>query len=102
LVYPPNGLYYPQSPNACSTPFAPPPDQTGNNWSVNTYLGRVGSDPEWFDIVVVLTDQETSNFLGNWLHNGCLATPNNFTGIDAQTLESMNIIEQTYITVQTK
>ncbi|MCI0555714.1 MAG: hypothetical protein L0287_32610, partial [Anaerolineae bacterium] len=56
LVYPPNNLYYPQSPDACATPSAPPPDQSGGNWNVDTYLGTIGEGPKPFDIVVILAD----------------------------------------------
>lgn len=102
LVYPQNGLYYPQSPNACATPAAPPPTQVANSWSVSTYLGKAGNDPEWFDIVVVLVDQQTSEYLSSWLRTGCLATPNDFTGIQPDLLKTKNITEITYITVQTR
>jgi MinD-like ATPase involved in chromosome partitioning or flagellar assembly len=99
LIYPPNGLYYPQSPNACATPIAPPPIQGGGNWNVDTFLGLKGNPPEWFDIVVVLTDQTTSDYLSDWLHDGCLA---GFSGIEPAVLEQMDITEKAYITVQTK
>ena len=99
LVYPPNELYYPQSPNACATPIAPPPIQGGGNWNVDTYLGQKGNPPQWFDIVVVLTDQTASDYLSNWLHDGCTQ---GFSGIEPSVLEGMNITEKTFITVRTK
>jgi len=99
LVYPPNGLYYPQSPNACAIPNAPPPIQAGSNWNVDTYLGKKGNQPEQFDIVVVLADQAASTDLSNWLHDGC---SQGFSGIEPSVLEGKNITEKTFITVKTK
>jgi hypothetical protein len=99
LVYAQNGLYYPQSPNACAVP-APPPNQGGGSWNVDSYLGlQANPEPEWFDIVVVVTDQATSDFLSNWLDTGC---PNNFSGIDRAVLSQMNITEKAFITVRTR
>lgn len=108
LVYPPNELYYPQSPSACATPTAPPPnrDVIAETWSVDLYLGSQ-SNPfsEWFDVVVVLTDQEASNFLSNWLYTACQVTPPavpEFTGISPATLLQMNIIEKSVIQIRTR
>lgn len=102
LVYPPNGLYYPQSPNSCSTPAAPPVTQAAGSWSVSTYLGMEGNLPQWFDIVVILADQEASAYLGAWLSQDCLDDPNKFTGIGPDVLKTMNITELGYITVRTR
>ena len=99
LVYPPNGLYYPQSPNACATPNAPPPIQGGGNWNVDTYLGKKGNPPEQFDIVVVLADQAASTDFSNWLRDGC---SQGFGGIEPSVLKGKNITERTFITVKTK
>ena len=66
---------------------------------MDIYLGLKGNQPEWFDIVIVLTDQTASDFLSNWLRNGCSA---GFSGINPTVLNQMNITEKTYITVQTK
>ena len=108
LVYPPNELYYPQSPNACATPTAPPPnrDSIAETWDVKLYLGVQSNPlPEWFDIIVVLADQEASNFLSNWLHTACQVTPPTppaFLGIDPETLSQMNIIEKSVIRIRTR
>lgn len=99
LVYPPNNLYYPQSPDACATP-APPPTQSAGTWSVNTFLGTKGEGPKSFDIVVVLVDQTASDFLSGWVHNGCVS--GKFDGIPTNILEQYNITEKDFITVQTR
>ncbi len=96
LAYVPNSSYYPQSPDACQ---GVPPYQDGGNWQVPVYLGRKGGTPEWFDIVVILTDQAASQFLSNHVRRGCLS--GRYVGIPAVQLNQMAIIEKSHITVQT-
>jgi len=97
LVHAPCFLYYPQSSNARA---GEPPDQEGGNWNVDVYLGEKGGGPEWFDIVVVLADEDTSAFLSDWLKEGY--RKGRYPGIPAALLESMTITEKSYISVQTK
>jgi hypothetical protein len=96
LVYPPNFVYYPQSPNACEGAKMP---YGGGTWQVPAYLGTNDGKPEWFDIVVILADQEASQFLSDWVREGCQR--NDFKGIPADQLEQKNITEKSSITVQT-
>jgi hypothetical protein len=99
LVYPwTQGSYYPQTPFACNSP-APPPVQGNGDWNVNVYLGQKEKPPEWFDIVVLVTDQAASDFIGNWVHSGC---PNNYSGIPPWQLEQLNITEKFSISVETR
>jgi hypothetical protein len=99
LAYPPNMVYYPQSPNASVGEKMKWGD---GRWQVQAYLGEKGGLPEWFDIVVILADQKTSQFLSNWVRDGYARNWQNYVGIPATTLEPMNITEKGYITVQTK
>jgi hypothetical protein len=95
LVYAPDGLYYPQSPNACGG--APPPLQGAGGWSVDTYMGQSGDPAQWYEIVAVITDQAASDYLSNWLTTGC----GDFPGIDPNVLSQMNITEKDSIRVKT-
>lgn len=97
LIYAPNLVYYAQSPNFCEGAKMSWGD---GRWQVPIYLGAKDGYPEWFDIVVVLTDQETSQFLSEWLREGCQG--GQYSGIPAAQLEQMNITEKSYITVQTR
>jgi hypothetical protein len=96
LAYPPNMIYYIQSPNACEGAKMA---QGGGKWQVPVYLGEQGGDPEWFDIVVVLADQEASQFFSDWVKRCC--QNKRYEGIPAAQLEQMNITEKGFITVQT-
>jgi hypothetical protein len=96
LVYAPDGLYYPQSPNACAD--GRPPDVNGSSWQVNTYLGRAGDLPKWYEIVAVVADDSASAALSNWLVNNCPGFP----GIDPASLQQMNITEKGSVRVQTQ
>jgi hypothetical protein len=96
LVYPPNMVYYIQSPSACDGAKMA---QTGGNWQVPVYLGGKTGPPEWFDIVVVLADQEASQFFSSSVMQMCQS--GEYYGIPATQLEQMNIIEKGFITVQT-
>ena len=96
LVYPPNMVYYIQSPSACEGAKMA---QTGGNWQVPVYLGSKAGPPEWFDIVVVLADQEASQFLSSSVMQMCQS--GEYYGIPATQMEQMNIIEKGFITVQT-
>jgi hypothetical protein len=99
LAYSPEGLYYPQSPDACAARIA---DQGNGIWSVPVYLGnRDGGPPEWFDIVVVVTDQSTSDYLAAWVQSGCLNN-NNFVGIPPSDLVGRNVTEKNFIRVETQ
>lgn len=100
FVYPPNGPYYPQSPNACSTPIAPPPAQSAGTWNVPSYLGDLNDPPKPFDIVVALADQATSNWIGGKLHEDCVN--GDYDGISAAELSQKNIDEKDSITVWTR
>lgn len=100
FVYPPNGPYYPQSPNACDGPLSPPPDQSGVNWEVPSYLGTLNDHLKWFDIVVVLADQDASNTIRQRLYEDC--QNQSYDGITAAELSQMNITEKESITVRTK
>jgi len=97
LVYPPNMVYYIQSPSACDGAKTA---QAGGNWQVPVYLGGRGGPPECFDIVVVLADQEASQFFSDKVEQMCQSRQ--FYGIPAAQLEQMNITEKSYITVQTQ
>jgi hypothetical protein len=96
LACTPDLLYYPQSPDACE---GKPPDQTGRYWQVPLYLGEKGGEPEWFDVVVILTDQEASQFLSDWVREGC--QDGEYRGISADLLNLMAITEEAFISVQT-
>jgi hypothetical protein len=96
LAYAPNDKYYPQSPNACQ---GEPPYQKDGDWHVPVYLGERGGPPEQFDIVVILTDQATSQFLSNHVKEGCRL--GQYVGLSAVQLNQMAITEKDYITVQT-
>jgi hypothetical protein len=97
LVYPPNMVYFPQSPNACDGAKM---DWGLGKWQVPVYLGTKGGEPEQYDIVVVLVDQETSQFFSDWLREGCQV--GGYLGIPASQLEQVNITEKDHITVQTR
>ena len=99
LAYPPNELYYPQSPNACAGEKL---HREGGKWQVPVYLGRRGGDPEWFDIVAVLVDVNGSAFLSNWVKEGCLQ--GDYLGIPAGMFkeENIHITEKSFIFVQTR
>jgi hypothetical protein len=96
LAYAPNSLYYVQSPDACN---GEPPYQVDGYWQVPAYLGLKGGAPEWFDLVVVLTDEETSQFLSNVVRQGCQSGI--YIGITAAQLNQMAITEKDFISVQT-
>jgi hypothetical protein len=97
LVYAPNRKYYPQSSDACQAKKVLRED---GEWLVPVYLGAESGIPEWFDVVVVLADQEASLFLSNWLQLGCQS--GEYLGIPTDQLEKMNITEKGHITVQTQ
>ena len=96
LACSPEQLYYPQSPAACT---GEPPEQVGGHWQVPVYLGKKGGAPEWFDVVVILTDGATSQFLGNWVKKGC--QDGEYKGMSASLLNQMAIAEKDYVVVQT-
>jgi hypothetical protein len=97
LAYAPDGLYYPQSPDACERE---PPIQGGGDWFVPLYLGEEGGPPQWFDIVVVITDKDTSDFLGEWVKEGC--DRGKYHGIAPEVLERKGLTEKDSIVVQTR
>jgi len=96
LAYAPNLLYYPQSPNACE---GEPPYQEDGSWQTPAYLGLKGGDPEWFDIVVIVTNKETSDFLSLNLKQNC--RKEEFPGYTAVQLEQLSLTEKIAIRVQT-
>ena len=95
LAYGADSLYYPQSPNAC---VGAPPNQESGAWNVPLYLGIPGGSPEWFDLVAIVADVTASQFISNWLENGC---EDEYTGIPAIMFASYNITEKAAISVQT-
>jgi hypothetical protein len=98
LVYPPSMVYYPQSPRLCEGAKM---DWGNGKWTVPVELGEKGGEPEWHDIVVVLVDQETSQFFSDWGREGC-QSEEGFLGIVGSQFEEMNITEKAHITVQTQ
>jgi hypothetical protein len=96
LAYPPNLIYYIQSPSACNGAMIAP---AGGNWQVPVFLGTRDGTPECFDIVVVLADPEASQFFSDTVQQMCQS--GHFYGIPAAQLEQMNITEKGFITVQT-
>ena len=97
LVYAPDGLYYPQSPNACGDHR--PPDINGNTWQVNTYMGSANDPfPQWYEMVAVVADQAASAALSQWFIDHCPGFP----GIAPASLQQLNITEKWSIRVQTK
>jgi hypothetical protein len=100
FVYPPNGPFYPQSPNACEGSPSPPPVQGGGGWNVPVYFGNTGDSSRSFDLVVVFTDQAGSDYIGQKLNEDC----NNgfYDGISAGELNGLNISTKAVITVQTR
>ena len=96
LVYPPNEQYYPQSPDASK---GWPPFCAGGYWQVPVYLGEKGGPSEWFDIVAILADQEASQFLSDWVREGC--ERGEYWGISPDLLERMAVTEKSYVVVQT-
>lgn len=69
LVYPPDGEYYPQSPDDCRQL---PARASGGQWATNAYLGPSGV-PQQFDLVATVTDvgSEASREFKMWLQSGC-------------------------------
>lgn len=100
FVYPPNGPYYPQSPDACAGSSSPPPSQSGGSWNVPIYLGNVGDPSKQFDVVVAIMDQTASDTIGQMLHDDCLNGL--YDGITANQLSTMNVSEKASVTIQTK
>lgn len=98
LLYAPHALYYPQSPDACSGVKM---SRAGGKWQVPIFFGTKDGEPDWFDIVVVLTDQVSSQSLIDWGLDGCEKDWLGYPGFSAHELEKMNITEKAYITVQT-
>ena len=96
LAYAEDFLYYAQSSDACA---GEPPLQQGGFWQVLAFLGLAGGDPEWFDIVVVLADEDASQFLSEKLMNDCMI--GNYTGMPAAQLEQLSLSEKNFISVQT-
>lgn len=102
LAFPPNELYYPQSPNACA---GEPPSFGDGSWQVTIFLGAkegagTPSPPEWFDVVVIQTDEATSQFLSSHVQAGCQA--GSYTGLTVSDLSQWSITEMDFITVQTQ
>ena len=100
FVYPPNGPYYPQSPNACNGPISPPPAQPGGSWNVPVYLGNSGDPSKQFDVIVMVAGQTASDAIGQMLYEDC--SNGLYDGIPANQLSGMNVSEKASITVQTK
>lgn len=100
LVYPPNQLYYPQSPNACAGTVV---SLSGGTWSVPIYLGADDGIPEWIDVVAYLVNDATSQFLSDWLkaQPGCTGG-DGFNGIPPTTLAAQTVTEKLFITVHTE
>ncbi|MCB9006519.1 MAG: VWA domain-containing protein [Ardenticatenaceae bacterium] len=100
LAYPPNQLYYPQSPNACQGTVV---SLSGGTWSVPIYLGANDGTPEWIDVVAYVVDNATSQFLSNWLVTQPACNDSEgFNGIEPSTLMNQTLTEKMYITVYTE
>lgn len=100
FVYPPNGPFYPQSPNACASSPSPYPSQGGGGWSVPAYFGNLGDSSKYFDLVVMVTDQAGSDYIGQRLYEDC--SGGFFDGISASDLASLNITTKATIIIKTK
>jgi len=100
FVYPPNGPFYPQSPNACASSPSPYPSQGGGGWSVPVYFGNLGDPSKFFDLVVMVTDQAGSDYIGQRLYEDC--SGGFFDGISAGDLASLDITTKATITIKTK
>lgn len=96
LTYAPNNLYYPQSSNPKSGEAMP---QTGGRWVVSAWMGAKGGDPECFDLVLIATDAELSQYLGEYLQKG--QASGDFPGISPMLLQGHKITELAHATVQT-
>jgi|SRR5687768_8610769 len=100
FVYPPNGPFYPQSPNACAGSPSPYPSQGGGGWSVPVYFGNPGDSSRPFDLVLMVTDQTGSDYIGQRLYEDC--SNGFFDGISAGDLAALNITTKAVLTVQTR
>jgi hypothetical protein len=95
LVYGPDQKYYPQS---SSDPCQAMPAQVSDGrWKVNLFLGV--QPPEQFDIVVTITDTDStaSQEFKEWLKTGCES--GKFPGLE---LLPEDLTEMDAITVKTK
>ncbi|MCA9922507.1 MAG: hypothetical protein KC421_09050 [Anaerolineales bacterium] len=98
LVYPHKTTnYYPQADIGCP-PTTIVPDPQGN-WSVIAYLGKKGNPSEWFDIVVVITDNVGHQRFIDYFDVGC--TSDQWPGIPASEMQSLNITEKYVVTLKT-
>jgi hypothetical protein len=100
FVYPPNGPFYPQSPNACAGPPSPYPSQGGGGWSVPAYFGNPEDTSKLFDLIVMVTDHAGSNFIGQRLYEDC--SNDYFDGISAGELAGLNITTKATINIKTR
>jgi hypothetical protein len=100
FVCPPNGPFYPQSPNACAGPPSPYPSQGGGGWSVPVYFGNLGDSSKLFDLVVMVTDQAGGNYIGQRLYEDC--SNGYYDGISAGELAGLNITTKATINIKTR
>lgn len=78
FIVPPNGMLYPQSPNACKGAGTP---KLGNRWELRVGFG--GADDEGIPFTLVLADADAaaSQAIADTLRQWCRA--NNFPGMQA-------------------
>lgn len=70
FVVPPDGLYYPQSMNACEGQRTP---KVNGKWEMRIGLGGPDNDGEFFQIVLTVADAQASQFVVNTLQEWCQA-----------------------------
>lgn len=78
LIVPPNGLLYPQSPNACKGAGTP---TVGSRWELRVGFGGVGDEGLPFQIVLVDANAAGSQAIADTLRQWCRT--NNFPGMQA-------------------
>lgn len=86
--------FYPQLDGSCAA--AQP--ITAENWQVSVYLGLPGDQPEWFDIVVIVTDAAGSALIQNHIQSSCGNDP----GITRSMLEMQQVTQMDFATVRTR
>lgn len=69
FVISPNGLYYPQSPDACNASWSTP--KIGGRWEARVGLGQPGDVGEYFGIVLTVADQNASREISDALRLWC-------------------------------
>ncbi len=93
FVVPPNGLYYPQSPNACGGAHTP---KVNGKWEIRIGLGGPDNFGESFSIVLTVANTQASQFVVNTLKEWCQRR--SYPGLERQKLPQ-GITEMRSITV---